>query len=874
MKKLAKSLYRVLLRLMPTSFRDRHNAEIEMALDDGSNGNHSLGFWCFAIADLVWGLLVEWAASLRRVAFRDVTRDLRVAVRGLRKAPAFTGLAVAALALGMGANTSVFTLVNEVLLRPLPVLQPDRLVDIHVEQPGANSFTGFSYPEYLDYRDAQTELSGIAAQSGFGFRLGEEEDNVRISGQLSSANYFAVLGIDTAEGRVFTSEEIRTQAHVVVVSYGFWQRRYGGDSELLGSTIRLNAIPLQVIGILQPGFAGRFIGFPAEVWVPVGLAPAFVPGAVMASRSDQGLELFGRLAEGATIEAAEASLDAVAVELESSFPATNRDRRASLTAMTGIDSSLQSGVIGFASLLMALALLVLVTACLNVGGLMLARGSYRAREMSVRAALGASRPLLVRQLVVETLVLFCVGTAVALVVAIQANALLRRLIESLPAPLGFDLHLDVRVFAFAVGVGLVTALTTAVSPSLRLSRALPVDALRAGAGQTSRRNTVRGAFLVGQVALSLVLLVSAGLFVRAAKNGARLDVGFDAELVSGAVVGLPAAHFTDAAAVELFVTLADRLAASPLVERATFSQAPPIGVSHPAIDITIPGVVDANGEDVYAVDVNPVGDGYFATVGIPLLEGRVFERGDQTSMAAVALVNRSMADRFWPAEGALGQLFLIQSRPVRIVGIVGDSRYVIQDAEPSPLAYVPAGAVPNRRMGIILRSAADAGALTGLLAEELEALEPVATPPTVRPAADIVSLWLLPQRLAGRFAGALGALATILAVSGVYGIVSYTVGRRRRELGIRVALGGAPRSQVALVMRGGIVLVAIGLVVGAFGVLLLTPLLRDFLVDVAPFDPFALSAAIGLVASASLVAAYLPARRATRVDPVIALKDD
>ncbi len=874
MRKLAKGLYRGLLRLMPSSFRDRHTAEIELALDDESARNESLRFWLLAIADLLWGLLVAWAGSLRSAAFGELKQDLRLAARGLLRAPVFTLLAVGALALGMGANTSVFTLVNEVLLRPLPVFEPNRLVDIHVEQPGANSFTGFSYPEYVDYRDAGTELQGIAASSGTSMRLGDEDQNVRVVGRVVSANYFEVLGIDAVEGRVFGTEEIRTRAHVIVVSDGFWQRRAGGRPGFVGSTIRLNGIPLTVIGVLPTGFSGRFIGFPSEFWIPVGLAGAFSPGAVLTSRADQGLELFGRLAEGATLAAAEASLDAVAVELESSYPVTNRNRRVSLTLMTGIDSSLRSGVLGFAGLLLVLAGLVLVTACLNVSSLLLARGSYRTREMSVRAALGASRVRLVRQLVVETLVLFCLGTAAAIVVAIQANALLRRFIDSLPVPLGFELQLDTRVLAFATAVGLATALATAVSPSLRLSGALPVGALRAGAGQTSGTNALRGAFLVGQVALSLMLLVATGLFVRAARSGAGLDVGFDAEVVSVAVVRLPAGHFTEPAAVELFATLADRLAGSPLIERATFSQAAPIGVARAAMNVTIPGVLDANGEDVHSIDVNAVGDGYFATLGIPLLEGRVFEPGDQGSMAGVAVVNRAMVDRFWPRDGALGQVFLVQGRPVRVVGMVENSRTVIQDPAPTPLAYMPAGQAPNQRMMVVLRSAADLGALSRVVADELAALEPFATPPAVRSATEIVSLWLLPQRLAGRFAGALGALAMILAVSGVYGVVSYTVGRRRRELGIRVALGGAPASQVALVMRGGLVLVAVGLFAGAFGVALLTPLLREFLVDVAPFDPFALGGAVALMASASLFAAYLPARRATRVDPVIALREE
>lgn len=866
-------VYALLLRCMPHSFRERHAAEIEQTLTEGGNGVRGARRGFGATIDLLWGLLAEWGRALYRFAVRDLGRDARIGLRGLRRAPGFTALAVAALALGMGANASVFSLVNEIVLRPLPVRQPDRLVNIYLDQPGANSFTGFSWPEYLDYRQAGVGVDSVAALSGIGLRYGEPGSEARVGAAMVSDNYFEVLGVEADRGRLFTAPEADAAAAVAVVSNGFWQRRLGGRP-VVGTEVRFNDIVFTVVGVLPRGFTGTFIGFPTEVWIPATLMERMRPGSDLEARSEQPLEMFGRLPAGRTAAAADAALDAFAAELEESFPVLYRERRVKLYAMTGIDQSMYDGVVGFVGVLLALSGLVLVTACLNVGGMLLARGSHRAHEMSLRAAIGAPRSRLVRQVLVEAVALFSLGTAAAIVIALQLNGLLRSFIEALPVPIGFDLRLDGRVLAFTLAVGLSTALLTALSPALRVSGSSPAAALRAGSRQTGGAQGARRAFLVVQVAMSLILLVCAGLFVRAAQRGARIDTGFDVEGLTTTAIGLPTERYDAPGARQFFAQLARRVEASPQVSAASYSTLPPIDVARSVMTARVPGFVDDDGDDERAVDVNAVGRRYFSTIDLPLVAGRPFEAGDEEGMRRVAIVNRTAAEIFWSGRPAIGRSLIVDGIGMDVVGVVENSRTVIQDATPTPLVYIPAGQQPARRMTLVARSSDDLAALNRLVRAEVARLDASLPPPTSAPLVAIIELSMLPQRLAGRFAAGLGLLALGLVVCGVYGIVSYTVGWRRRELGIRIALGARPTGMVTLVMRGGLGLLLLGLATGAAGIAALTPLLRGFLLDVSPFDPIAFGGAALLLTGITAFASWLPARGAARVDPAIALRNE
>jgi len=870
-------LYRVLLRLLPRAFHQRHAEEIEDALAaESANGVHrgvlSRGrFWFAAMIDLFAGALAEWTHNL----YRDGMQDMRYAGRALRRAPGFTFLAAGALALGMGANTAVFTLVNEVALRPLPVHEPQQLVNILVDQPGGNSFLGFSYPEYLDYRDRNRVLDGVAATTGTFLTVGE--GGPAATGQLVSENYFDVLGIEPLRGRAFTHEEVRTAAPVAVVNHGFWQRQAGGSEGFVGSTLLLDGIPFTVIGVMPEGFSGIFIGFPSDISVPVTLMEQLRPGAELMSRQEQSLELFGRLQRGVTVAAADLALDALAADIESDFPAVNRDRRVHVYPLTGIDHSLQAGVTSFMAILLVLSSLVLLTACLNVGGLLLARGEYRRQEMAIRTAIGASRGRIVRQLVTETMALFAFGSVAALLLAVLVNSLLTRFVDSLPIPLGFDLHIDWRVLAFAGAVTLVTAVATGLLPALRTSQSRP--GLGSGQRQTADSQKLRSVFLVAQVAVSLILLMSAGLFLRAVQAGQRLDPGFELDGLVAAGFGLPVDEYDGNAARAFYEQVIDGMRAADPTARVSASSMPPIGVAHSAFPIAIPGYDPPPGQTGVGVDTNAVTAGYFETVGIPLLEGRTFERHDEDAARGMdgrqlAVINREMAERFWPGRSPVGRVIMDGDTEIEILGVLENTRHVIQDSSPSPLMYFLAAQRPAHRMLVLARTSSELGALNEALQAQVSRLDDSLAPASFQPADNAISFFLLPQRAAGRLVGALGLLALLLAAAGVSGIVSFAVGCRRRGLGIRVALGGEPRRQVALVMRGSLLLVGLGIGVGALGVAALAPLLRSFLFEVRTFDMSVVVMATGTMLLAALIAAYVPARRVLKLDAIEVLRSD
>ena len=425
--------YRALLRMLPPNFRARHRAAIDEALaaawNESGAASPAWRVWLRASLDLLTGLPPAWISTVQRgfptrrtdrhvdeaTSMDGWLQDIRYGARGLMRAPALTLLCTAAIGLGMGANTAVFTLVNEILLRPLPVREPAQLVDVHLDQPGANSFLGFSFPEYEDYRSRRKSLEGLVAHSGIGLRLGDQVGGDRIRGQLNSADYFEVLGVTPARGRAFTAREAETEGggNVAVVSHGFWERRFGGSDDLIGSDIEFNGIDFTVVGILPAGFTGRFIGFPSEVWLPLAMMDRLRPGTELRSHGEQALEMFGRLRAEDSIAAASDELNAIAAQLEREHPDMNRNRRVALSAFSGLDQSLVSPVMGFLGILLVLSALVLLAACLNVGNLLLARGHARRAEIATGVAVGATPARVVRQILTETLLLFALGAGAA-----------------------------------------------------------------------------------------------------------------------------------------------------------------------------------------------------------------------------------------------------------------------------------------------------------------------------------------------------------------------------------------------------------------------------------------------------------------------------
>lgn len=886
-------IYRLVARLLPAEFRARHGEAMGAQLEQerprrGSPLPSAARFWARACLDVVRGVLPAWRRALHPAipprgdatlrgrtssAMDNWIRDTQYGMRSLRRQPLVTGMCLAAIALGMGANAAVFTLVNEILLRPLPFPDPHELAVMHVEQPGANSFSGFSFPEVVDYRDRAAGIETAAATSGIGLRLGDDEQ-LRIPSQLSSAEYFSVFAVEPARGRVFTRQEAEVGGSeaVVVVSYGFWQRRFAGADDLLGSTIELGGIPMTVIGIMPPGFTGPFIGFPMEAWVPLSVSDRLRPGTELASRTSQPFEVFVRLADGYELQAAEESLNVVAAQLEQQFPALNRSRRVSLTPVTGLDDSLRGSVLGFLGILLTLSGLVLVAACLNVGNLLLARSQARAPEIATRMALGASRLRLVRQLLTETLLLFLLGAALATGLAWQVNAALRRFVDSLEAPLGFELALDPRVLALTALATLLTALATGLSPAVRATRGSHARMLRGARGGGDSAH-LRQIFVVGQVAASLVLLTVAGLFLRALAAGQELDPGFETGDLAVATAGLPADRYSAQQALVLFEQLERAVEAHPTVRAVALAQAPPLGVSRTPIAVDVDGVTPPEGQDAFFIDGNVVGASYFAAVGIEIVQGRGFGDADGMDGRLVGIVNQRLAEQFWDERSSIGRVLRLDGRQIELIGVVRDTRTRIQDSDIEPLLYLPHSQNPQLRQSLVIRSSATPAELSRLLAEELGGLDATLAAPQARPLSELIDSFLLPQRVASRAAGGLGLIGLLLALAGVYGIVAYALSLRRHELAIRMALGGRPGDVTRLVLRAGTRIVGLGTLAGLAIALLLGPLLRSFLVGVAPADPLTLAAAAGGLGAAALAAAWIPARRAARIAPADSLRE-
>ncbi len=802
-------------------------------------------------------------------------QDIRYGARGLMRAPTLTLLCTGAIGLGMGANTAVFTLVNEILLRPLPVREPGRLVDVHLDQPGANSFLGFSFPEYDDYRSRQGSLEGLVAHSGVGLRLGDKINGERVRGQLSSADYFEVLGVTPARGRTFTAREAETDrgGNVAVVSHGFWQRRFAGADDLIGNDIQLDGVDFTVVGILPAGFTGRFIGFPSEVWLPLAAMDRLRPGTELRSRGEQALEMFGRLGAGDTIAAASDELNAIAAQLEREHPDMNRSRRVTLSPLSGLDQSLVAPVIGFLGILLTLSALVLLAACLNVGNLLLARGHSRRAEIATRMALGATPTRVVRQILTETLLLFALGAGAAVLVALQVSGLLGAFIESLPIPLGFSMALDGRVLGITAAVALITALATGLSPAIKAIRGEQGTVMRTSRSGASNTARLRQMFVVGQVAVSVVLLITAGLFLRAFQRGQELDPGFPTVGLSMATVGLPPESYSDTEAHVFFRDLAAGLTAEPDVAGAGLTANTPLGVARSPVAINIPGREPPQGQDAFFVDAHIVSPSYFDAVGIAVEQGTALRTIDDANGAPVAVVNARMASQFWP-RGAVGQRLAIAGEEIEVIGVVSDTRHVIQNDGIDALLYLPFAQRPSGRMSLVIRSDGEPAALQRLVAEHLERADATLSVPTLQPLAQVIEFFLLPQRLASSVAGALGALGFVLAVAGVYGIVSYTLGQRRRELGIRMALGGRPADVRSLMMKFSLGIVVAGSAAGLLVSALLGPLLRDFLVGIAPTDALTMLTVVVSLAASALLAAWVPARRAASIDPATTLREE
>jgi predicted permease len=800
---------------------------------------------------------------------RTGLRDLRLAARSLARAPTLMATSALVIMLGVGVNTVVFTVVNELVLRPLPVDDPASLVDIWPDVPGGNSFLGISYGDFETYRDESQSLQQAAAFSGRRFRLGPAGATIDVIGQLVSPSYFEMLGLSPSVGRLSLSPDARFgEPPDAVLAHAFWIEAFGADPEIVGRSLLVDGVATTVVGVGPPGFGGHFIGFPSDLWLPITAADPLVAGFDPDDPAQKPFEMIGRLRRGVSVEGARAELNTIAERIEEVHPEINRGHRVGVTRTTGLDHSLQAGVTAFVAILTTVSLLVLLIACLNVGSVLLVRAMSRDRELSIRVALGAGTARLVGQLVTETALLVAIGSALGVALAVQLNALVIEGLRAVAPWIGLELGIDWRVLGLTCLAACIAALVASVAPALHVSRGDPAGALRARGGSARSGSRLRSVLVVGQVAASVVLVVTTGLFVRALVEGSRVDPGFDANRVAAFVLRLDVASEQ---ARELEERVMEAIRGLPEVDAVSVADGLAMGVTRSPVGIVVPGVAPPPGRDRHVVDARTVGPGYLSVLGIELRAGRDFEPSDDRDGSQVAVVTEAFRAAYHPAGEPVGWTFDVEGSPVRVVGVAADARYLVQDAEPDPLVYLSrSGRMASPTLLVTLRAPVPT-TLDRPVQEIVHTMIPDHPVIDLRTARNILDEALLPQRMAALLVGAMGLAALLLATVGLYGIVHFTVTRDQHEFGVRLALGGGRRDLMLIVLRKGFQLAGIGTLVGIGIALAAAPALGTFLVGVSPADPTTYLAVLACFTIVAFLASWLPARRVLRIDAAEAL---
>ena len=818
--------------------------------------------------------------------------NLRLAVRLLWKSPTFTLTAVLCLGLAIGANTTLFGILDSLLWKPLPVERPDRLVRVFAKAQGSNPgrlYRGFSYPEFVDYRDGTRVLSGLAATVGvqLGFRDGGNEA-IRVFGEAVSDNYFEMLGVRASRGRVLASDPgggLNT-APEVVLSHRFWERRLHAAPDVVGRTIWLSGVAFTVVGITPPSFTGTYAmsAVALEVWLPLSTLPLVQTDgqSVLNDRANRSLSLLGSLEAGVDLAQAQAALATVADRLARSYPQSNTG----MTALVFRDLDTRPEVYNsqavnlIAVMFLGLAGLVLIVACANLANLLLARAGARRKEIALRLALGARRGQLVQQLVTESVVLSLVAGSAGLLAAHAAS----RAVSSfrLPTDLPFELHvtLDPRVLWFTVAVSLVAGVAFGLLPALRASRPDLVPALKGSAvlmPTRRRRLTLTNVLVVSQVAFSLVLLVVAALFWRSIAGTRGTDPGM--RLERGLLVSFsPSLLRYDAArSAAFYQALVSRVRTSPEIESAGLTGWVPLGFQASEGGFTVRGAEERPGSDKMRSWVNVVTPGLLDALGVPLRQGRSFTEQDTSGTLPVVIVNETLARRVWPGRSPIGQQLRgdgADASWLTVVGVVPDGKYRLLTEAPQPYLLYPLAQAPAEDLTLVARATHDHASALAAIRREVRALDPDMPLLDVKTMdQQMAKVLFLPQAMTA-LAGPAAGLATLIAAIGLYGVIAFLVSLRTREFGIRFAIGAQSRDVVRHVMSQGLVVVGVGLGIGGVVALALAHVIAGVLVGVSATDPSAFAGAIGILVGVAVLAIYIPARRAGRVDPLAVLRQE
>ena len=886
--------YRWLLAAYPPAFHEAYEADLLQAFDDrrseprfqGLIGSVRLGL--FLLTDFVLSLRLT-RPPRRAPAFHgaktimgNVLADLRFSLRMLRKNALFTVAAIGTLALGIGLNAATFSTVRGTLLRPLDgVPDSDELVQIYRTWPGL-TYGSVSVPHYQDLRDRSDDVfEDIAAYQFTPMSVSVDERSDRIMALLVSANFFQTYGVSLYRGRPFTPgvEDRSPGAHpVVVLGYGFWRSRFGGDSAILGKSVLIGGQPYEVVGVTPADFRGPVSFADIPLYVPL-MMDAQVSGgpSSIEARGSNSLVAVGRLRDGQGIERADARLEAILSALREEYP-DDYDEQVGHTLVlqneAGIHPTMKNAQLGMSAVISAVVGLLLLIACVNVANLFLARACERRREVGIRLSLGASRGRILQQLLTESIVFSAAAGALGVVLAHFTLGLVGRIRPPVDGPWHFDVQMDPTVLTFTVAISVLTGVVFGLVPAAQAAKADTAAAVKEGGDVRAGRSRVINSLVVAQMALSLLLLISAGLFLRSLQGASQIDPGFnDPGHLAMASVDPGLQGYEPARSREFFDRLTQQVSALPGVTGVGMTDSHPLGLGGSDRGVEVPGYDFAEGE-LRSLLYARVTEGYLETMGVDLVEGRALRREDDENGSPVIVVNQRVAERFWPGESALGKVVRTAGAEREVVGVVETGKYRSLGEPETEFMYLPHRELFATHMSLVARTTRDPAETLAAIRDIVRTLDPDMPVFDVRTMENHLGVALLPARIGGWVLGVFGLLGLVLTAVGIYGVMAYSVAQRKRELGIRVALGADRRRVVRLVLGEGMRLATVGTVLGLLAALGAARFIQGLLYNVSALDPAAFLLVPGLLTLVALAAVYVPARRAAGVDPMRVLKSD
>lgn len=806
--------------------------------------------------------------------------DVRYSFRSLLKNPGLTLAAVLSLGLGIGANTTIFTWVQAVLFRPIPLAADPSTIRIAAMENREGQSRSWSYPNFVDFRD-RARMLDVVAQDDQTFSIAVDDTAERAWGALVSGNYFEVIGVRPAAGRFFTAkDDVTPGGHpVAVLSHANWQRRFAGDPAVIGTQVTINNTPITIIGVAPEGFIGSFFGVATAAWVPMAMQKEMMGGDRMNQRGNGWFQSIVRLKPGVSEEQAQAEASSIMAQLEQEYRDVNEGRRLRIVQPWEAPFGAATVLAPILAVLSILVALVLVIACANVANLLLSKAVSRRREVAVRLSLGASRLRLVRQLLTESFLLAGVAGIAGIVMAYWTMDVIMAFVPPVDMPIDLGLRMDGTTLVFALAISMATGLVFGLAPALQASNNQTINALkeegRSGSGgRTTGR--LRSALVVAQVAVCLVLLVGAALFLRSFIAAQSLSPGFDAAHVVTASMDMFPSGYTGDRHREFQRRALEAVSAIPGVQSAAFGSRLPLGFGgNNSTSVGVDGYVPRENEEI-VINYSTIGPGYFETMGIPIRQGREYNETDTLQSPRTLVISEAMARRYWPEGNAIGGRIRLGGQNVaEVIGIVADSKYSSINERPLPQLFFPMSRSEVSTLRLFVKTSGDPGPLVADIRNAIRSLDASLPLYDARTLNEHMQIAVFAQRMAANLLGAMGVLAVLLAAIGLYGVMAYAVSQRTQELGIRLALGASPGSLLSMVVGQGMKLTTVGLVIGlalALGAFGSIGAMRSLLPGISPLDPItfiAVPIVLGLIA---LLASWIPGRRAGRVDPLVALR--